>query len=67
MKILPAFIRDLLARRQPPQPKRCTDEAINELMGRIITHKNNSRDLPETVEETQIRDMLDRARREDMA
>jgi hypothetical protein len=66
MNILPAFIRNLLTRRQPPQPKRCTDEAISELMGRTITH-DNSRDQPETVDQTRVRDMLDRARREDMA
>ena len=44
--------------RRKPAPKRCTDENVNELLGRIISHENNSRDQPETLDETRIRDMM---------
>lgn len=41
MTIIPASIRNLLARRKPTPP-RCTPDNINALMGRIIRHENNS-------------------------
>ena len=41
MTILPASIRNLLSRRNP-QPPRCTDDNVNALLGRIISHENNS-------------------------
>lgn len=58
MNIIPASIRNLLARKKPEPPK-CTDDNIDALMGRIISHENNS--PPGTYGAQWISDELRRA------
>jgi hypothetical protein len=55
--MLPPIFRTFFNRRKPATPK-CTDQNINALLGRIISHENNSQ------LETITRDMMpDRYRR----
>lgn len=56
------FIRNLFTSKPAPVRKKCTNENVAEILGNIISHKNNSRLHPETVSETQVNDMLSRVR-----
>ena len=58
MTIIPGSIRTLLSRKQPNLPK-CTDENIDALLGRIISHENTS--PPGTMGANWISDELRRA------
>lgn len=61
--MLPPILSTFFAKRKP----RITDTAFADQMGRIITRTQEpeltARDKPETVEETKMRDMLERADR----